>query len=234
MFEIANSHGMATYPMTSVIDIEIRLDRKILDFKSINYLLCKLEVILIEYSSTYHGLTIPFKIFLNLIESQYCYSCLKYQPFRIGKRMCIKSVTSFVKIFSSVSYKIFYFISLNIFLLYKTPVATDHCLFLSSLSITDDIFSSTADSERLFQNFFNLHNRLRSAKHIDRVGRKSMCLCWMSVPIKTFLKSHLTSLNRNHIEDGKAYTFVKVDSLLFQVWHSKSTDKEGKIFCKRS
>ncbi len=43
---------------------------------------------------------------------------------------CIKSVTSFVKIFSSVKFKIFYFISSNIFLLYKATVATAHCLFV--------------------------------------------------------------------------------------------------------
>ncbi len=52
---------------------------------------------------------------------------------------CIKSVTSFVKIFSSVEYRIFYFISSNIFLLYKTAVTTVYCLFVSSFSITDDI-----------------------------------------------------------------------------------------------
>ncbi len=51
----------------------------------------------------------------------------------------MKSVTSFAKIFSSVWYKIFYFISLHIFLLYKTTVATAHCLFVFRLSIADDI-----------------------------------------------------------------------------------------------
>ncbi len=43
------------------------------------------------------------------------------------------------KHFSSVSYKIFYFISLGIFLLYKTTVTISNCSFVSSLSITDDI-----------------------------------------------------------------------------------------------
>ncbi len=68
-----------------------------------------------------------------------CSQIFVYQPFRVGKRMCIKSVTSFVKILSSVGYKIFYFISSNIFLLYKTTLTTAQRLFLLSLSITDNI-----------------------------------------------------------------------------------------------
>ncbi len=62
--------------------------------------------------------------------------CLTFQSRQAAS---IKSVTSFVKIFSSVVYKIFYFINSNKFLLHKTTVTTAHCLFVSWLSITDGI-----------------------------------------------------------------------------------------------
>ncbi len=88
--------------------------------------------------------------------------------------MCRKSITYFVKKFSSVGYTIFYFNSLFIFLLYKTTVATAHCIFVSSLSTTDDI----AVQQSLKSRVLFLHVRLclsfdlRTIEEIDEMEKK--------------------------------------------------------------